>query len=305
MPDTRPTAPRALTIAGSDSGAGAGIQADLKTFAAMGVYGTSAITAITAQNTVAATVVLPLPPQMIADQIDAVLSDIGADAAKTGMLANAAIVSAVAAKLREHDVTNLVVDPVILSTSGRELLDPDGVEALKRELVPLALVVTPNVHEAASLADRSPIETWDDVRDAARTIVELGARSVVITGGDFGEADGATDIYFDGRNFREFTAIRVRTDNTHGTGCTFSAAIAAGLAKGLDVPGAIALAKSYVTLALQHSFAIGRGHAPPHHFYRYWQPAVNTPNVGIRAHDANGAKASNREQLQPMKRRTD
>ena len=272
MPQTGTQVPRALTIGGSDSGAGAGVQADLKTFAAMGVYGTSAITAITAQNTLGVADALTLPPAIVGAQIDAVLSDIGADAVKTGMLGDGEIVTIVAQKLREHGVSNIVVDPVMRSTSGHSLLDHHGIDALARELLPLALVVTPNVAEAAVLAQR-PVDSWDDAREAARVIVERGARHIVITGGDFGAADAATDLYFDGRHYREFTAIRVRTTSTHGTGCTFSSAIAAGLAKGLNVPGAIALAKSYVTLALQHSYAIGSGHGPPHHFYRYWQPA--------------------------------
>ena len=271
MPEHVTQAPRALTIAGSDSGAGAGVQADLKTFAAMGVYGTSAITAVTAQNTLGVTDALTLPPAIVGAQIDAVLSDIGADAVKTGMLGDARIVTVVAQKLREHSVPNIVIDPVMRSTSGHALLAEDGIDALARELLPLALVVTPNVAEAAMLAHRH-IESWDDAREAARAIVERGAGHVVITGGDFGAEDAATDLFFDGRHFREFTAIRVRTTSTHGTGCTFSSAIAAGLAKGLDVPGAIALAKSYVTLALQHAYPIGHGHGPPHHFYRYWQP---------------------------------
>ena len=274
MHELQSQAPRALTIAGSDSGGGAGIQADLKTFAAMGVYGTSAITAVTAQNTIELSDVVSLPPAIVEAQIDAVLSDIGADAVKTGMLANAELVAVVAAKLRAHEVENVVVDPVMLSSGGRKLLDAAGIELIIRDLLPLALIVTPNTEEAAVLSGRN-VETWDDARQAARIIVERGARSVVITGGDFIDEDSATDLYFDGHRFREYTAVRVRTTSTHGTGCTFAAAIAAGIAKGLNVEGAIALAKSYVTLALQHSYPIGRGNGPPHHFYRYWQPRIS------------------------------
>jgi len=218
--------PRALTIAGSDSGGGAGIQADLKTFAALGVYGTSALTAVTAQNTVEVTAVMALPSELISQQIRAVLADIGAGAIKTGMLAHADIVSAVAGELRSSDVDKIVVDPVMLSTSGTQLLDDAGVAAVIRDLLPIAHIVTPNVEEASALAG-APIASWDDVRAAAAAIVAMGARAVVITGGDFGRNGAATDLYYDGTTFREYTAIRVDTQQTHGTGCTFSAAIAA------------------------------------------------------------------------------
>ncbi len=280
---TPDSAPRALTIAGSDSGGGAGIQADLKTFAALGVYGTSAITAVTAQNTVEFADWAPVPAALVARQVRAVLSDIGAGAVKTGMLGDAAIVLAAAEALREHGVTNLVVDPVMVASSGTRLLDDGGLEALVRELLPLAAVVTPNVREAAALAGRE-IRSWDDVRAAAAAIVERGARAVVITGGDFGESGAATDLYYDGSRYREYTAVRVKTEQTHGTGCTFSAAIAAGLARGMELEGAISLAKSYVTLALEYAYPVGRGHGPVHHFYRYWQPvgARYRPGVKVR-----------------------
>lgn len=294
--------PRALTIAGSDSGGGAGIQADLKTFAALGVYGTSAVTAVTAQNTLGVSCWDAIPPDLVAAQVDSVLSDIDAGAVKTGMLANAGVVGAVAAALRAHAASHLVVDPVMVATSGDPLLDSDAATALARDLLPLALVATPNVREAAALTGRA-IESWDDVRGAARAIVDLGARSVVVTGGDFGGGDAATDVYFDGREFREYTAVRVRTPHTHGTGCTFSAAIAAGLARGMDTQGAIALAKSYVTLALEYAYPVGRGRGPVHHFYRYWQPVgeryvpgakrrtagdVQAPPASARANGAHG-----------------
>jgi len=272
--------PRALTVAGSDSGGGAGIQADLKTFAALGVYGASALTAITAQNTHEVAAVAPLPADLVAQQMRAVLSDIGASAVKTGMLADADVVRAVARELREAAVTHLVVDPVITSSSGTVLLDDAGVEVVVRELLPLAQVVTPNVEEAKALAGRE-IASWDDVRAAAAVIIEQGARSVVITGGDFGHPDAATDLFYDGQNFREYTAIRVRTTSTHGTGCTFSAAITAGLARGMESQFAIALAKSYVSLALEHAYPIGSGRGPVHHFYRYWQPVGERYRPGI------------------------
>lgn len=270
--DTPEQAPRALTIAGSDSGGGAGIQADLKTFAAFGVYGTSAITAVTAQNTREVTDWLAMPPDLVAKQIDAVLSDIGADAVKTGMLANAAIIGTVAAKMREHGIENLVVDPVMVAKGGHKLLEDDAVSVLVRELLPLALVVTPNLPEAQVLTNRT-IASWDDARGAAAQIVEMGARAVVIKGGHFQEEASSTDLLYDGQQYRAFKSIRVQTPNTHGTGCTFASAIAAGLAKGMALGDAVALAKSYVTLAIQHAYPVGHGHGPVHHFYRYWQPS--------------------------------
>jgi hydroxymethylpyrimidine/phosphomethylpyrimidine kinase len=272
LDDETPQAARALTIAGSDSGGGAGIQADIKTFAAFGVYGASAITAVTAQNTREVADWLAMPPDLIAKQIDAVLTDIGADAVKTGMLANAGVIEVVAAKMREHAVENLVVDPVMVAKGGHRLLEDDAVSVLVRELLPLALVVTPNIPEAEVLVGRT-IASWDDARDAAAQIVGMGARAVVIKGGHFEEEASSTDLLFDGQQYRAFKAVRVHTANTHGTGCTFSSAVAAGLAKGMALGDAVALAKSYVTLAIQHAYPIGRGHGPVHHFYRYWQPS--------------------------------
>ncbi|MEX2247127.1 MAG: bifunctional hydroxymethylpyrimidine kinase/phosphomethylpyrimidine kinase [Dehalococcoidia bacterium] len=280
MSDTAQT-PTALTIAGSDSGGGAGIQADLKTFVAMGVYGASAITAVTAQNTRGVLDWLALPPALVALQVEAVLSDIGALAVKTGMLPNASIIEAVAAKLREHHVEQLVVDPVMVAKGGAHLLEDDAVGALKRELLPMALVVTPNIPEAEVLTGRE-VRTWDDMRDAARAIVEMGARTAVVKGGHFG-GDHSTDIAYDGRDFREYTARRIDTTSTHGTGCTFASAIAAGLAKGAALPDAIALAKSYVSLAIQHAYPVGHGHGPVHHFYRYWQPTGPKYRPGVRS----------------------
>jgi len=281
MLDGHPHVARALTIAGSDSGGGAGIQADLKTFAACGVYGASAVTAVTAQNTVEVADWLALPPTLVGRQIDAVLSDIGADAVKTGMLATAAIIETVAAKMREHRVETLVIDPVMFARSGDRLLDESALETLARELVPLALVVTPNLPEAEALTGRT-VASWDDARVAAQAIVGMGARAVVVKGGHFGSDAASTDLYYDGKAFREYTAVRVRTQHTHGTGCTFASAIAAGLAKGLAPQDAVALAKSYVTLAIQHAYPIGRGHGPVHHFYRYWQPSGPKYKVGTK-----------------------
>ena len=280
MSDGTASVARAMTIAGSDSGGGAGIQADLKTFAAFGVYGTSVITAVTAQNTREVADWLAMPEALIAKQIDAVLSDIGADAVKTGMLANASIIRTVAGKIREHQVENLVVDPVMVAKGGHKLLEDDAVSAIIRELIPLALVVTPNLPEAEVLTNRR-ISSWEDARGAAAQIVEMGARSVVVKGGHFEDDAASTDLYFDGQHYREFTSIRVKTTSTHGTGCTFASAIAAGLAKGMGTQDAVALAKSYVTLAIQHAYPIGNGHGPVHHFYRYYQPSGERYRPGV------------------------
>jgi hydroxymethylpyrimidine/phosphomethylpyrimidine kinase len=258
----------ALTIAGSDSGGGAGIQADLKTFSALGVFGMSAITAITAQNTTAVTAVFELPPDLVAAQIDAVLTDIGADAVKTGMIANSDIIRVVAAKLREYGVSALVVDPVMVATSGDRLLREDAVAALKSELLPLATVVTPNLPEAEMLTGRT-VGTLDEMRDAARAIVGLGARSAVVKGGHL---DGdAIDIFYDGSDFAELRAPRIDTTSTHGTGCTLAAAIAALLARGEPLPAAISGAKTYLTAALEYAFPLGHGHGPVHHFHQWWK----------------------------------
>ena len=259
---------KALTIAGSDSGAGAGIQADLKTFAALGVYGTSAITAITAQNTVGVTQVLALHPDLVAAEIDAVISDIGAHALKTGMLANTAIIQMVAKKIQQHRLKNLVVDPVMVATSGDLLIKKNAVTALRSILIPLAAVVTPNISEAEELTGLK-LRTPQDIEEAARRIVEMGAKTVVIKGGH--RRGPAVDLFFDGKKFRALHAPRIRTKNTHGTGCTFSAAIAAYLAKDETSARAVSLAKQYITGAIRAGFVVGAGHSPVHHFYRFWK----------------------------------
>jgi hydroxymethylpyrimidine/phosphomethylpyrimidine kinase len=259
--------PTALTIAGSDSGGGAGIQADLKTFSALGVFGTSALTAITAQNTIAVTAVHEIPVEVIGAQIDAVVGDIGADAVKTGMLSSSAIIRAVAAKVREHRLERLVVDPVMVAKSGDRLLREEGVAALRDELLPLALVVTPNLPEAEVLVGR-PVATLDEMRVAAREIVAMGARSALVKGGHL---DGdPVDVLFDGERIVELPARRVHTKNTHGTGCTYASAIAAYLARGLSVEEAVAQAKVYLTAAIEQAYDVGRGHGPVHHFHRLW-----------------------------------
>jgi len=256
----------ALTIAGSDSGGGAGIQADLKTFAAHGVYGTSAVTAITAQNTIGVTAALALPTDLIEAQLDAIASDIGVDAAKTGMLATAAIVEVVAAAVQRLAIPLLVVDPVMVAKSGDRLLDESAVGAITTVLLPRAFVVMPNRMEAEVLAGMS-IDSLDDARTAARRIFELGPRAVIVKGGHL-PTDEVVDLLFDGTSFREFSGPRVVSRNTHGTGCTFAAAVTANLALGETLGEATDRAKRYVTGAIQHGIPLGRGHGPLNHFWQ-------------------------------------
>jgi hydroxymethylpyrimidine/phosphomethylpyrimidine kinase len=250
----------ALTIAGSDSGGGAGIQADLKTFAALGVHGTSAITAVTAQNTLGVTDLLELPGSLVRAQIDAVMVDIGAQAAKTGMLSSAAIIETVARAIAEHGIGNLVVDPVMVAKGGAKLLRDDAVGALRTLLLPLAAVITPNLPEAAVLLGR-PVRTLDERRQAARDLVALGARRAVVKGGH-ADDDDSTDLYFDGVEMVELHSRRIATGNTHGSGCVFSAAIAAGLARGDEPLPAVRHAKLFITQAIERSLELGRGHGP-------------------------------------------
>lgn len=256
----------ALTIAGSDSGGGAGIQADLKTFAAHGVFGTTAITAITAQNTVGVTAVHPLPADLVTAQIEAVATDIGVQAVKTGMLATAAIVEAVAAAIESLELPNVVVDPVMFAKSGDRLLEPEAVAALIAALLPRAFVVTPNVLEAETLAGMG-IPTIKEARRAARRIRDLGPQAVVITGGHL-EGPEAIDVFWDGQDMVELRAPRIESTSTHGTGCTFASAIAAGLALGRPVREAVGEAKTYLTGAIRHAPGIGHGHGPLQHFWR-------------------------------------
>ena len=248
--------PTALTIAGSDSSGGAGVQADLKTMAAFGVHGTSAITSITAQNTLGVTESMHLPPELVAAQIDAIMDDLGADATKTGMLATTEIIEAVAERIARHCVGTLVVDPVMVATSGARLIEDEALSAMKDSLLPLALVVTPNVPEAEAL---SAVDITSDaaIESAARAIHGLGARFVLIKGGHL-EGD-ATDLLFDGTDFARFTSRRIGERKVHGTGCTLSAAIVAGLARGLGVHDAVVLAKSFITRAIGSAFALGSG----------------------------------------------
>ena len=259
-----PAPPKALTIAGSDSGGGAGIQADLKTFAAFGVYGTSAVTAVTAQNTRGVFAVAEVPEEVIAMQIDVVLEDIGADAVKTGMLSSASIVEIVADRLEAWGVEHLVVDPVMVAKGGHPLLQQHAVAALKERLLPLASVVTPNIPEAGILSGVA-IDSDEAAREAARAIAALGPRYVIVKGGH--RTGDAMDLVFDGSGFTELRAERIDTANTHGTGCSYSAAIAALLARGLTPLGAIGVAKDWLTEAIRTSYAIGGGHSPVNHFY--------------------------------------
>jgi hydroxymethylpyrimidine/phosphomethylpyrimidine kinase len=252
--------PRALTIAGSDSGGGAGIQADLKTFTALGVFGTTAITAVTVQNTNGVSRYEELSPETVAEQIRAVVTDIGVDAAKTGMLASAAIVTAVADAIAETEVTNLVVDPVFVSKHGHPLLAPDAVDALRDRVLPLAALVTPNLPEAAGLTGLI-VESRDDMRKASEAILGFGPRAVLVKGGHLG-GGAADDLFVDADGERWIEGERIDTPNTHGTGCVLSAAVAAYLARGEALIDAVHDGKRFVTEAIRHALAIGHGIGP-------------------------------------------
>jgi hydroxymethylpyrimidine/phosphomethylpyrimidine kinase len=258
---------KALTIAGSDSGGGAGIQADLKTFSALGVYGMSVITSITAQNTIAVTGIQNLELPIIEKQIDAVMSDIGANAVKTGMLSTAGIIDIVSMGLAKFKVKKLVVDPVMVAKSGDKLLQDNAVHALVHQLIPLAQVVTPNIPEAEVLTGEK-INSLDDMEKACRRILEMGCKSVVVKGGHLRK--DAVDVFYDGKKIHHLTGKRFRTKNTHGTGCTFSAAIVAYLAQGRSTLESVRLSKKYITAAIAHSYSVGKGHGPVHHFYKFY-----------------------------------
>ena len=259
------TLKQVLTIAGSDSGGGAGIQADIKAMSANGVFAMSVITAITAQNTEEVTEVFEVPPSVIAAQIDAVFDDFDVAAVKTGMLSSAAIVETVSRMLKPQQVANLVVDPVMIAKSGQTLLKPDAIEAVKKLLFPLALLVTPNVHEAQQLSGIK-ITSVGDARRAAKVIHGFGCKHVLIKGGHL-IAERATDLLYDGRFFNVFKGEFIDTPHTHGTGCTYASAIAAQLARGQSIVDAVQSAKAYVTEAIRHGLAIGHGSGPTNHFY--------------------------------------
>jgi hydroxymethylpyrimidine/phosphomethylpyrimidine kinase len=250
---------RILTIAGSDSGGGAGIQTDLKTITVLGGYGMSVITALTAQNTVGVQAVFELPLEFIERQIDSVIEDIGVDAVKTGMLSNSAIVSLVASKIKQYRLKRVIVDPVMVAKSGDPLLKEEAQKALREDLIPLAFVVTPNLPEASVLAGFK-VKNLDTMKEAARKIYDLGAKNVLIKGGHL-EGD-ILDLLFDGKTFYEYPAPRIPTKNTHGTGCTFASAIATELAKGVTVQTAVKRAKAFMTTAIRFSLPLGKGHGP-------------------------------------------
>jgi hydroxymethylpyrimidine/phosphomethylpyrimidine kinase len=253
--------PRCLTIAGSDSGGGAGVQADLKTFFALGCHGMSAVTALTAQNTVGVTGVHTAPPDFVLAQIDAVATDIGVDAAKTGMLASAEIVAAAAEGIRAHGIDQLVVDPVFVSKSRDRLLEANAVDALKARLFPLATIVTPNLFEAEGLLGTSEISTLGEMEDAARALCDLGPRAALVKGGHL-PGDRAVDVLFDGELITHIDGPRYNSEDTHGTGCTLSAAIAARLAHGDDLVTAVWGGKEFVSGAIRRGLRLGKGYGP-------------------------------------------
>ncbi|EAX47718.1 phosphomethylpyrimidine kinase [Thermosinus carboxydivorans Nor1] len=261
---------KALTIAGSDSSGGAGIQADLKAFAANGVFGMSVITAVTAQNTQGVFAVQDIDPAVIAKQIEAVFEDIEVDAVKIGMVSRIETIETIAAGLKKYRARNVVVDPVMVSKSGYHLLNPAAESKLTALLLPLATVVTPNIPEAEVITGMK-ITSLQDMEEAAKMIHCFGPQNVLLKGGH--RTDDATDILFDGNTFRYFSSPRIATTNTHGTGCTLSAAIAANLARGYAVYDAVALAKEYITTAIAHALAIGKGVGPTHHFYDLYKRA--------------------------------
>lgn len=267
--------PIAVTIAGSDSGGGAGIQADLKTLSAMGVYGASVLTALTAQNTLGVTAIHDVPIDFVTAQMDAVYSDLAVTATKIGMLSQASIIEAVATGLQKHGATQIVLDPVMVTTTGSLLLSEDAVESLKDTLIPLADIITPNLHEAAVLLGSDTAKNRDQMEEQAAKLLAVGANSVLLKGGHFDTAT-ADDLYLSPDAKKWFSAPRVQTKNTHGTGCTLSAAIAAGLARGQSISAAIQNAKQYLSRAISQAdeLNIGQGQGPVHHFHAHWTSRV-------------------------------
>jgi hydroxymethylpyrimidine/phosphomethylpyrimidine kinase len=265
------TTPIAVTIAGSDSGGGAGIQADLKTFSALGVYGASVIAALTAQNTKGVTAIHDVPADFVTAQIDAVFSDLDVGAVKIGMLSQPAVIEAVAAGLARYKQSRIVLDPVMIASSGDRLLAPEAIAVLRDVLMKQALIITPNLPEAAALLETTIADTEAEMQAQGEKLLALGARAVLIKGGHGGGAE-SVDIFVQPNVTARFAAARIDTPNTHGTGCTLSSAIAAGLAKGLPLADAVRQAKAYVTAAIAASnqIAIGHGHGPVHHFHHWW-----------------------------------
>ncbi len=263
---------RVVTIAGSDSGGGAGIQADLKTFSATGCYGMSVITALTAQNTKGVTGIHAVPPSFVREQMEAVFTDIGADAVKIGMLFSVELIEAVAQELVKYKVDNIVLDPVMVAQSGDKLLQDDAIDAIKTHLIPLACVVTPNLPEASVLLNRK-LDGMEDVRTGAKELSMFGSRSVLIKGGHLEGNDSTDLLYLSGENrFIVFKGERINTLNNHGTGCTLSSAIASYLAKGYEIENAVRKAKTYINGAIRagSKYKLGHGHGPVHHFYKFW-----------------------------------
>lgn len=257
-----------LTIAGSDCSGGAGIQADLKTFSALGTFGMSVVSAVVAENTSRVISIQDIDVKIIEDQIDAVFEDIEVAAVKVGMLPGIESMRAVAAKLREYRPPVIVMDPVMVATGGGDLMKPEALGTLKRELIPVVTLLTPNIPEAEIITGTS-IRTQEDMKAATVEIHRMGAQNVLIKGGHLeGEA---YDLLYDGVNFYSFSAERIDTRNTHGTGCTLSSAITANLAKGMDMPSAVAEAKRYLTEAIRHGLAIGKGHGPTNHFHEFYR----------------------------------
>ena len=274
MKNKKKAPPCVLTIAGSDSGAGAGIQADLKTIAAQKVYGLSAITAITAQNTLAVEKAEVLPAELVEAQIDAVLRDFSVSAVKTGMLGDEKTVEVVAARLKHFAIPKVVVDPVMIAKSGDSLLTEGAQKALREKLLPVALVVTPNIPETEALCGW-PIQDWGALQEAAHFLYRQGPSFVLIKGGHYAEEeDLITDVLFDGKKFYYYRASRIQTKNTHGTGCTYAAAIAAHLARGRTVPLAVKAARLYLQSIMPHGLPLGKGHGPLDHFYGFREAAL-------------------------------
>ncbi len=257
--------PRVLIIAGSDSGGGAGIQADLKTVSALGAFGMTAITALTAQNTTGVFGVVEMTPEFVAQQIEVCVTDIGCDAVKTGMLSSAGIIEAVAQQVGKHNLQPLVVDPVMIAKSGAPLLKPEAMDTLKTKLLPLATVITPNLHEARALTGMD-IRSLDDMREGAKRLHEFGPQFVVVKGGHLEGMGDSVDILYDGQEFTEFCAHRYETKNTHGTGCIFASAIAASLAAGKEIKSAVAIAKEFITAAIRNGLPLGKGQGPANPF---------------------------------------
>lgn len=267
----------ALTIAGSDSGGGAGIQADLKAFSALGVFGMSVITAITAQNTMEVRGVQNVELKMIQAQIEAVFDDIKVGAVKIGMLSSSDVVEVVANSLKGYQPNYIVLDPVMISKGGHHLLQEEAILALKKTMIPLATMITPNIPEAEVLTGKT-IATNQEMKEACLSIHALGAKTVLLKGGHL--AGDANDLFYDGVNFHWFPEKRIETKNTHGTGCTLASAITANLAKGHTLIEAVRLAKQYITMAIKHSLTIGNGHGPVHHFHEFYDNPSNKMAIG-------------------------